>query len=327
MLSAMRLSIIRWSLLAVAAALLGPLAWTATGSLRAPDGYLGTTALVSTQPFLGLLRLLGAGVLALGIGLAGARLVSRRAGFAYASVVLAWAAFGAGTAESVLRSAQIVAAPAMGVAVRLSLEAAIVGAATVAIAWLIGRAAKGGPPQLNPALAVDRDGIALGPESAREPASLALAVGVGGVAAALAAWLVAQNGLKGQSLGAGVVAGVLSAALLTMLRPGLHWWAALVGPVLTGVAAPLAASVLHGGDAVRGLYAASEAGSLLRAATLAPLDWAAGGLLGVPWGVGLGQWLAGATRPQGAGDSAGSESGRGGGGAGGGVAATASSGG
>lgn len=264
-------SVVHWGLFFIALLAAGPLAWLMTGPLRGEDGSSATIPILSNTPLSGLIRAAVAVAIAGVIGLLSARVVSLQYGFFNAGMVLAWAAQGTATIDSVIRNS----APAK--LNLLSVEAGVLGLIAVAFAVGITR------------LAVDERPLpgAHPSETVKFP-DLGILFAITLAAAVLATWLVAQNTLKGQMLaaaaGAAILATAASAFAVRKVDP-----ASIIAGLAAAAVIAIPATILFHGSA--GLGKAVLAGQLLPVGRLVPLDWIAGGFLGLPLGLSLGSWL------------------------------------
>ena len=269
----------RWSVHLLALVALGPLAGLLVASLRAADGGPDATLLVCTTPAAGLLAGIGALAIAGLIAIVGARLVDARAGLFAAGIVLAWAAARSGRVDIILMHTQS-SAPL----VRLALEGVLVGAGSVLIAivaYAVGKpsAQTGDAPDARPPL-----GAALAGSFRRAVAGpgLLVALPVAIVAGGAGAWLIAATPMKGQTIGAAVAAGVLAGAAGRVADQRSPAQMLCLAIAILAALGPLSAFVFQrGANPVDAAYA----GSLFALARIAPLDWVAGGLIGVPIGV------------------------------------------
>lgn len=271
-------AVTRWIVYVVAVLAVGPLAGGLTAWLRAPDGGGDATPIVSTSPALGVAAALAAVAIALAVGVLGARLAGARAGMTTAGLVLAWSAWRTGTIDQIIRSNETGA-----VLWSLAVEGAVLGLAGVAVAFVLD--AVGHPEGAT-------DGTEA-PGAARRPGRSALLPGVvlppafvGMIAGGVAAWFIAQTPLKGQAVAAAVIGSMFAAAAgrLVDARAAL---ATLAVPVaLLAVVGPLSGIVM---GATPNLLIAGRNGGLFPLANILPLDWIAGGLLGIPLGV---SWAA-----------------------------------
>jgi len=285
----MRQIMTRWSFFVVAVCVLGPMAGMLTASLRAHNGGPDASLLVSTTPERGVL--LGLAALALS-GLAGAiaaRLTTARDGLTVAGLVLVWAAARTGRVDVMLR-----ATGEEAILWRLCIEGAIVGLAGILIAALIyaiGKpreqvGASSGSPASIGAAAIRRSVAAEGTVKAL-PAAL--------VAGGVIAWLVAAQPMKGQAIAAAFAAGLAAAAAARLLDQRTPAQAVFVVIGLLAAAGPASAFYFGTG---RGPVEDAYTAELVPLARIMPLDWVAGALLGVPWGL---SWASSASERHGGG--------------------------
>ncbi len=269
-------SILRWIIYLAAVLAAGPLAGLATAWLRAPDGGSDATPLASSSPVLGLAAGLGAVLLAMVVGLVAGRLVGIKAGMSAAGLVLAWAAWRTGTIDHIIRGAG-----SGRVLWRLAIEGVLFGAAGVAVALLLSRL---GTPDHH-----DEHGRDAKPGDGHEPRRFSLdpkllagPVAAGLVAGGVAAWLIAQTPLKGQAVAAAIIGAIAAAAAgrLVDYRAALPTLAIPIA--LLAVLGPLSGMVMGASPDV---LVAGRNGALFPLANILPLDWIAGGLLGIPLGV------------------------------------------
>lgn len=255
----------RWAALGLMAMPVGYLAERLTSLVPAPDGGPDATMLVNASLPLGVACTLGAVALAALTGIAIAGAVGARTGLFGAGIVLGWASAGSATVTGLIRTAQ------SGDPLRmLALESAILALAVAGVAWLIVKLGK--KDHLD-----EQDAVL----SAQSAIGLVCALVLG----AAGAWLVAREGLKGQTIAAGVAAGMAGSVVARVVAMRSHVAAIVLGLCLIGVVAPLAAMWTAQG----GLLEASYANTLFRPALLSPLDWCAGALAGLPIGA---SWAA-----------------------------------
>jgi len=123
----------------------------------------------------------------------------------------------------------------------------------------------------------DRDGWASG--------ETALALASGLVACGLVAWVAAQDDVKGQTIAAASFGGIAAGTLARVLAPRAAAWVVVLGAALAGVAGPMLAMQFGAERMLAGLFSDDFGGSLARIGRIAPLDWAAGVLMGTPIGM------------------------------------------
>lgn len=286
MIPAMRNAVTRWTIYFAALLVVGPLAGSLTAALRTPTGSTEATALVSSSPILGLGAAVAAVVLAGLVGLVAVRLVNVHSGMTAAGLVLAWATWRTGTVDELIRAARSDAP-----LVRLAFEGGIFGILGVALAALLVAAARPSDPEA-PAEPPPRKGMKPRPPAAdaslRERlrrafprAEAAAGIGAGLLAGAAAAWLIAQEPLKGQALAAAVVGGVAAGVVGRLVDSRTPILGFFIAMATLAIAGPITGMLI----APRGgAFAAVNTGTLFPLAVPLPLDWIAGALLGIPLG-------------------------------------------
>ena len=302
---------VTWACRLISIFALGPLAWWLAASSRAADGSDHIPAVLSTMPALGLGKALGAALLAGMAGIVTARLVSLRPALFNAGAVLTWAAAGSGTVPDVVRIW-----PDGSVLARLAIEGVALGVPVLVsvalMVWAAGqRAVAGGKNQgaslMREPLMVrlasspravlgELFGVPPRETMLAEPVSV-LNIGLGVVVAVagavLASWLVAQNMLKGQTVAAAAAGGLFAGAGLVLLDYRLSAAVAMAGLCVVAAVSPLAGVLGHALLAAGKPFDAHVfSGALIAPARVLPIDWLAGGLLGLPMGLSLGSWLS-----------------------------------
>lgn len=282
----MLMALLRNIILFASLLVIGPAAGWLLSIVHAPDGAVRTTPLNSASPLMALVLAVVGLVAALTAGCIPARLYGARPGMSTFGIVAGWMALRTANIDELLRDS---ASPSRAL-VRLAIEGAIFGVIGLAGMFVLERAGWPVDKVLHP----QRDG---------RPGSLKLLARPAGVQALLAAiaaggavgWLVAIESLRGQAVMAGVCAGIaagaaaylaLTATLPHGERPASAGDSALVAMCAIAVLAivgPLSALVLQGGS---GAAAAAVKGNLFSLANLNGLDWIAGGMMGVPIGLG-----------------------------------------
>jgi len=254
-------------------------------TLRDADGGDATSLLVNATPIKGVMYAGAVGVLATVVGVIGAHVFSMGTGFSSAGLVLAWARWGLGGTDAIIRrttSSQGLTTLALETLMLVLLAAALAGwmyrISVHRQAVLAGATPKPAGGARTWLLRAD-DGVKVAP--------VVLAALVAGcIAGGLVSWIVAVTPLRGQTLMAGVAGALAAAAAGQLLAASMRATLTPVVPVLAvlivGVAGPIAAPMVHGARLVDATYM----GGLLGIARLISLDWAAGALLGVPIGLG-----------------------------------------
>lgn len=250
------------------------------GTLRAPDGSLEATILTSSSTGTALVGLIVIGALAAGCGALGSRLFGRDVGFTVAGTVFIWAAWRCGLPEHMIRLRGS-GAPLT----TLAIEHALVGVIAIATSVAIVVLGKDVPTHFAGSRTM---AVVLG--ESEEPRKVPMAAGACTLAAAAAAggvaYFIAIESLKGQTVMAAVCAGIAAAAASHVLGLAMGVRAGVLPPMLGAVLAAIAGPIIARAIQGTGLVNAATAGNLFALARPAPLDWAAGLLLGVPVGWG-----------------------------------------
>jgi len=254
--------------LAVAFAVVGPVAGLFVGSLRGTDGGTQATLLVGQSPVVGLV----AGVFAFGFaavaGAVGSRAAGLNIGLGCAGLVLSWAAWLSGRLDEIVAVSRHSPLPA------LILEGLCVAIMLGGVVWVVRRFSSDDPD----------------PKTEVGASAIAVALTAGLAISATAAWVVAIEPLKGQTIGAAFVAGLVGAATARLVFLRLPGWTAVCIPAALVVLGPLATQAMAG-DVVDAVFE----GTLFRLGWLMPMDWAAGALLGIPIGL---AWTDGVVQQQ-----------------------------
>ncbi|MEO1584267.1 MAG: hypothetical protein AAFR96_06815 [Planctomycetota bacterium] len=256
---------IAWIPALASAVVLGPLAGALIARLTSTDGGPHATLLVNQTPIIGFACALGIGLLAAAGGWLGVRIRSPNVGLFSAGIVLAWAAARSGRVDEMVISSHASPFP------RLMLEGLVIALVALLLVEVIRRCRRVAPPE--PALA----------DTAR-------ATAIGLVAATGAAWVIAADTHKGQTIAAAAAAGALGAAVARMMLVSIPPRTLVVIPAALAIAAPALAQVMSS-DALESGFA----GTITRLGRIAPLDWLAGGLIGIPLGL---VWTDSIAEPQ-----------------------------
>lgn len=272
----MRQSIISNGLMLVALLLAGPLAWLLTSRVLDATGGHGSSLLLSASPTSGLLRGIGAILLAGVIGVITTRLVTLRWALWNSGVVLAWAAAGLGTADSIVRARGGTPAAAQSMLTTSAIETAIIGVLIVALAILVER------------LRADK-ALQQYDDADETPAKRIGMIAASGLAAggtvAIVTLIVMINNLKGQAIFSVAAGSAVGAVVAGLVRPRGPLWVVIAGAVLAGTVGPIVVKFLVvPSQLVEQIYAVTLPGI----ARVTPMDYAAGAMLGTPIGV----WLA-----------------------------------
>jgi hypothetical protein len=236
------------------------------GGLRGPDGGLAATPLVSAAPASGIVAGLIAAAIALGVGLFAAKFLGLGPGMTAAGLVLAWAAWKTGTVEGLVRSAQ--SSQPLKV---LALEGLLFGLVAVVITAALGFFAKRDAHHDHAHAGTSKYTVAMGP-----------AIGAALVAGAVVAWLLAVSPLKGQAIAAAIAAATIASAAARLVDFKAPMPALIIPVVALAILGPLTGVAMAGHA---GVVTRVYDGSLFPIANITPLDWIAGGLLGIPLGV------------------------------------------
>lgn len=263
--------VLRWTLLVIALMVVGPIAGRLVAMAEAPDGGPDATMLLSTTRFVAIFGTLAALALSTGAGVVVARLAGLRSGFFAAGLVLIWPAFQSATVKGVIgwsRSGEPL--------IFLAIEGALLAVAATGMALLILRAAHKSPP-------IGPDQPPREHDSLFSPTSL---VGFAGalLVGAVLAWLIAREGLKGQTFAAAAFAGVFGAMVGCVVSHRSSPAAFIAGVCALAVIGPIVTTVLHGSEAL----VRANANTLFPLGWVAPLDWVAGAFFGVPMGMAWG---------------------------------------
>ena len=256
-----RKTIFRWLCLGLSALVIGPLIGAVMSMTRGVDGSAGTTALVSSSPVMGFTLVL------LGIGMAGvagimaAALVGARDGLFCMGLALAWGAWACGRLVGVSRA--IGMESPFG---RLAVEGLILGIATALVGALVVAIGRGDVE--------DESGPALGRQSL-------LGVGAFVVVGGIVGWIIAREGLVGQTFAAAASAGLVGGLAARLVGHGCSSRTLLAGIPLLAFIGPMIAGMRVRGSFGDALYQNEIAGI----GWIMPLDWASGILVGLPLGL------------------------------------------
>lgn len=254
--------------LAVSFAVIGPIAGLLIGSLRGTDGGTQATLLVGQSPIVGIISGLFAFGFAALAGASGSRAAGLNVGLGCAGLVLSWAAWLSGQLDEMVAVSRESPMPA------LILEGLLVSLMLGGIVWVVRRFSSDEPD----------------PETEVGASAIAVALTAGLAISATAAWVVAIEPLKGQTIGAAFVAGLVGAATARLVFLRLPGWSAVCIPAALVVLGPLATQAMAG-DVVDAVFERS----IFRLGWLMPMDWAAGALLGIPLGL---AWTDGVVQQQ-----------------------------
>lgn len=262
----MRRSVFRWITFLFAMLVIGPLAGRLVAWPRGIDGALRSEPIMSHLPGVGLGVSVGAVVIAGAYSFLVARRLGIAAGMNAAGVIFAWCAWNCGSIDALLRSA-----PHASTLVSLSIEAAVLGLASLLLVVLLARKSS------------DADSLrSQGPLlSVAHGLSLVVAICLGGLCVSLMAF----QPLKGQAVFAALVGSVAIGAVTQLGAASAGRFVPMVIPFAAGVMlamlAPLVALQWHGSKIIE----ATRAGDLLGVAVPHGFDWLCGWFFGIPVGV------------------------------------------
>lgn len=263
----MKQVVFRWSVVAVAALVIGPVAGWLTGMLRAPDGGLDATALLSVSPVLGVACTLAAVLLASAYGVLAARWLNFKWGLLCSGLIIAWAAWNSGRADAIIRRVQ---SPSAMWA--LAAEGLVFGVVGVIACWLVTRAS-------------DARAAGVGADEGTRSDSVKAAI-TGVVVGGIAAFAVARSEMVGQTFAAAAAAGAIGTLVGRIVGHRACVPASMLACPALAFIGPVAAVVMHGS----GLRDAMYRGDLFPLARVMPLDWLAGMFIGTALGV---SWAGG----------------------------------
>lgn len=273
----------QWVFRALSLCVVGPVAAWMSHRVLAGDGTHETTMLTGASLGAGLVSLLGVSVLVALMGVLSGRFADRREGLLNMAFVLGWVAWTSGRLGEVLR-----VGPESSTLALLAVEGVVLMVAALLGCVLMTDPQKGmhhGHP--DPASRFDAAYVRSALTGAGGGAAVLVSL-IGGLVAAL---LLGQNDLPGQSVGAGfaggLLGGVAGAMTVTGLRgkDGPHDPVALapivVGVMLCAIVAPLIGLIRPGAG---GLLDAVTGGGLPGYLIVSPSGWVMGALLGAPIG-------------------------------------------
>ena len=265
-------NVLRWVMVLLALLVVGPLAGAMVVRLQTTTGLQAPPVLLSSNPALGLGFLIAIMALAAALGAVTARFIGRGYGMGVAGVVVGWAAIRSATFDDLLRDFD--GHPPF---VRLAIEGLFAGLLSLLVALVIDKSA-GNSHQPSAETGIRR---------ATRSHMTWSAVGAGVIAAALVTWIVAYQSLKGQTIAAGVFAGVVAAGVTQVLTNAQRGNVARLTPFITitvlATLAPMVVMLLPGGP---NLPVAAYSGKMPPLGRLMPRDWIAGAFMGFPVGLG-----------------------------------------
>ena len=236
----------------------GPIVSAVYGIGISGTGGAGMNAFFAEPVLSGVTGLLGAVGLAGVIGIVSGRFGGVLTGYRCAGLTLVWAAFDGGRIGDLLRHYE---SPYAGLAV----EALVAGGVLVLAGYGIERVGRDDKQETRE-------------NSGGVDALLGMMIVV--VVGVLICGAVARSEVFGQCLAATIAAGVGGTLIARLRFPNLPLWACIGGVVVLAVVLPLVTIGIEGSGGLRDVYL----GRFLAVARPMPLDWLAGGLIGVPLG-------------------------------------------
>ncbi len=281
----MKHAITKWTMYMGALLVAGPGVAMLTGALRDVSGGHATTLLANTSLVAGFLAGIAAILAGTLIGGGGSRVLGVGSGTMLAGIVICWSAWRLGTLELLAR------VPGQPVPLlKLAIENLAVSLCAIAVAVVCTRFGKGVWS------ASEGNTLASKPPNDELPntPTLLVALVAGAIACGAAAYFVATNGLKGQTVAAATVGGIAAAVFSQLAVAGKRSLLTPVIPVasvaIVATIGPIAAMVLHGDKLDSLIYV----GKVFPLARPISLEWAAGALMGVPLGL---SWTASSVDP------------------------------
>lgn len=262
--------LLRWLLPTLALLVFGPLIAWPVGLLRDGTGSRDATLFLSSNLLLGVVAVVLLIVVAGVGGAVTARLTAPGTGRTFVGLCAAWAMLRTGDSWDMLM------AHGGGVVLPWLFEAIVVAGATVVLmlALMLG----GGSH--------DRGRLAADLRAAVGSGKATTGILIGVIAGAVAAWLVAMDGGRGQAMMGGVFGGVLAAVGVQLaaqdLSPDQARLRACASVLVLMVLSPLSLLVMPGAGAIAD---GARAGTLVGPGLVTPLAWAVGIFLGVPTGL------------------------------------------
>ncbi len=265
-------NVLRWVMVLLALLVVGPIAGMMVVGLQTRTGLQGPPLLLASNPGLGLAFLVAIMALAAALGSVTARFIGRGYGMGVAGVVVGWAAIRSATFDDLLRDFD--GHPPFA---RLALEGLLAGLLSLLVALAIDKSAGSShqPTAETGMRRATRSHMTWSP------------VGTGAIAAALVTWIVAYQSLKGQTIAAGVFAGIVAAGVTQVLTNAQRGNVARLTPFITitvlATLAPIVVMLIPGGP---NLAVAAYSGKMPPLGRVMPLDWIAGAFMGFPVGLG-----------------------------------------
>lgn len=279
-------AILRWAVPLTGLLFVGPLAGLCTLGLRASDGSHAVTPILADSPIMGLIRGIASLLIAGAFGAVATRINGLKSGLFTTGLVLAWATWGTGNMDDIIRRTQ-----STSTLWKLGGEGVLFGVLAVGLAIVLTRlhqqrlraAAPATPSMPGSATVAQRAGVRK---------AMLSTLGVALPAMGVIVWIVATEPLKGQAFAAATAASMLGVIAGSWANrggsSGVPIFTFFAAAALFAAASPVAATFYHGTEPI--LVRSSLAGTLFPLARLVPLDWIAGAFVGVPMGLSMAGW-------------------------------------
>ncbi len=267
-------AIVRWVCISAAALVTGPLAAKLMTPLTFPWGDAKPTPMLAESVLWGLVALTGIIALTGFAGFATARLADLRSALIACGLTLAW------PASVIARSDELVR---LSAGRRILIPWMVEGGVLLAVLTLVVAVLSMVARKRYASDSVSQDGARSAFLSAfASPRWPAVILGAT-IAASIAAWFIGVTPLRWQALAATIGAGIAAGATARIMDDTAPV-ALMVLPLgLLAVLAPLLGVLITGPT---DLLTACDAGRMFRLLHMLPIDWFAGGLIGVPLGMG-----------------------------------------
>lgn len=266
-------AIVRWVCISAAALVTGPLAAKLMTPLTFPWGDAKPIPLLAESVPWGLVALVGVIALTGLAGLATARLADVRSALIACGFTLAWPACVLSQSDELIR---------LSAGRRILIPWMVEGGVLLVVVTLMVAAFSLVARRRYPSDSISTEGtrsaIASAFASPRWPAVVLGAT----IAAGIAAWFIGVTPLRWQALAATVGAGIAAGSTARIIDDTAPVALIALPLGVLAVLAPLLGVLITGPT---NLLAACDAGQLFRLLHMLPIDWLAGGLIGVPMGM------------------------------------------
>ena len=252
----------RWTLFIVGFVLVTLAFHSGGATLRSMAGGLGPTIFQAASPTAAIMAMLAAIAVSAVIAVGIARLVTPLSGLAIVGAGLGWWSLHLESMRGVVSEGSMPLLAAEGMAWTL---------VVLVLGWLV---IQFGQPvsDVKPEVEQEPPDPLLSPDAVR--------ILVCGLAAIPVAWIVAANDLRGQALCAAILGGLAAGMAGRLFSPHVQPVILPAAVVLSGTLAMWVVGMMLPED-VAVAWARGDIPNVLR---LSPIDWAVGGLLGVPMG-------------------------------------------